>query len=1040
MKKIFALLICLCSLGVGAYPAAGFQITGSLKGTVSDSSGALVPGTDITLTMDETGQVRREATNERGHYNFTGLPIGSYTVQADRDGFLPSVRNGVFISIGQAVALDLVLKVAGSSETVTVSGTPSIVESMSSQVGGLVRKQQIEDLPLNGRDLTQLVAFQAGVATPPVSRSTTKLSISGGRPYQTSFLLDGTDISRWDGKPGGVTGLMLGVESVDEFVVLSNMFTSEYGGTGASVISSVTRSGTNSFHGSSYYYTRNSALDARNYFDDPNEPIPSFHRHQFGGSFGGPVIKNRLFFFGNYEGLRQSLGVTNTLRVPSAEARQGMLVDPESEDGFRHVEVNPGTAIWLTAFPEINSARMFGPDIGEAIVPTVEPTRGDFVSIKMDYRFPGGDVFSARYTIDDSFMRSPSPTNIPGLGIADNARNQYATLEYAGALDPRILNVLRFGFSRNHDGSAWELDALPNEFSLVPGKPLGRIRVGGLSSVGVDTYRPNLWISNVFDVNDTISWSMGEHTVKFGGQFKRTQVQTVADLRYSGEVAFSSLEKFLEGAPTRFAGALPGSSSYRGFRRWYGAFFIHDDWRVNERLTLNLGLRWEAMPAVSEVNGRVATLESVYTSTEFTVGNPWFVAHNTLKGFAPRFGFAFDPTGSGRSVLRGGFGVYAEPIRENNFANARSTPPFVTDVVVSRPPWPFPLEGDVTIPPLSPTVMERNPKIPVTYQWNLLLQRQVFSDLVVTAGYMGSRSLHLGSVRCPNCAAGRIVDGWYYWEEGLPRPNPAFEYIRYLTMDASANYNAFQLRVEKRYSSGFAVQGSFTFSKAMDNGSGQSGSELGGVGNIFTRQNEQNVAAEWALSSFDIRRNLNVNLSYALPFGPGKRFSLLPGGWIEKFAGGWKFNTILSLMDGSPATVHLDFNRSNSLHNRDIADRPDLKAGASNNPVLGGPDRYYDPTAFVLQPAGFAGTLGRNTLILPGYVGLDASMSKRFTLKNDSNIEFRGEFFNVLNHPNFAAPDLVPVLEDGSFNPTAGSIGSTRGTSRQIQFALRYAF
>ncbi len=336
--------------------------------------------------------------------------------------------------------------------------------------------------------------------------------------------------------------------------------------------------------------------------------------------------------------------------------------------------------------------------------------------------------------------------------------------------------------------------------------------------------------------------------------------------------------------------------------------------------------------------------------------------------------------------------------------------------------------------------MEPNPKIPVTYQWNLIMQRQIFPDLVVTFGYQGSRSLHLGSVRCPNCAVGTIVDGRYYWEEGLPRPNPAFEYIRYLTMDASANYNAFQLRVEKRYSAGFAVQGSFTFSKAMDNGSGQSGSELGGVGNIFTRQNEQDLDAEWALSSFDVRRNLSVNLSYELPFGPGRRVALQPGGWIEKLAGGWKFNTILSLMDGSPATITLDFNRSRNLHNRDIADRPDLRPGMSNSPVLGGPDMYYDPTAFVLQPAGFAGNLGRNTLILPGYVGLDVSMSKRFAFRNDSNFEFRGELFNVLNHPNFAAPDLVPVLEDGSYNPTAGSIGSTRGTSRQIQIGLRYIF
>ena len=1040
MKTGMLLTIAALISGLITASVSMAQTSGAISGMVYDSAGAVLPAVELVITNQQTEQARTERSDGRGRFLVSDLPIGTYEVKAALPGFQSFVHGGINISMGRTVSVKVVLQVASTHETVVVTSTHTDVDVTSSQSGGLVYTQQIEDLPLNGRDFSQLVAFQTGVATPPVASDATKISISGGRPYQTSYLLDGTDISRWDGRPSGVTGLTLGVETIREFTVVTNLFTAEYGGTGVSLVSSVTKSGTNNFHGSTYYYMRNSALDAKNFFDSAENPIPGFRRHQFGGSLGGPILKNRLFIFGNYEGLRQSVGTTNTLRVPSARARQGFLADPSSPGGYRQVKLNQGSVIWLGSFPYPNSPRAFGPDIGEAIVATSEPTREDYFTVKLDYIFPAGSSLSSRYTFDDSLRRSPSPTSLSDLAIVDNARNQYGTIEHSYLIGPRIINIARFGVSRNNDGSAWHVSELAPEFSMIPGKPLGRLSVTGLSAVGVDTYRPNRWISNVFDLNDTLSWVKGAHSIKFGGQFKRTQVQTTSDLRYSGQVTFASLEAFLTGKAQRFAGVLPGSTSYRGFRRSYGAAFVHDDWRVGKRLTLNLGLRIESMPAATEVNGMVSTLRNVLTSSEFTIGNPWFRAHNTLKGFAPRVGFALDPTGSGKSVVRGGFGVFAQQIQENNYANARSTPPFVTDIVVNRPPWPFPLEGEVTIPPLSPTVFEPDPKIPVTLQWNLVVQRQILRDWSLTAGYIGSASRHLGSVGCPNCAIPTAVNGRHYWAQGLPRPNPAFEYIRYMTMDANASYHALQLRVDKRYAGGFGIQASFTFGKAMDDGSAQTGSELGGVGNIFTRQDDQNRRAEKALSSFDIRRNLSVNFTYELPIGRNKPWINDIGNWTDGIVGGWKLNAILHFTDGSPAPIYLDFNRSRNLHNRDIADRPDLRSGASNNPVLGDPARYYDPTAFVLQPEGFAGNLGRNTLILPGYAGVDASLTKRFRIWGESAMEFRGELFNVLNHPNFGSPDLVPLLSDGSYNPSAGVIGATRGTSRQVQFGLRFTF
>lgn len=1041
MKSICLRGLLVLALTVSGAATAPAQTSGTIGGLVLDGSGAVLPNAQVVVTHLETGQVRWEVSDEQGRYECSRLPVGTYEVRASRVGFQSAVRNGIVLTIGRTVKADMTLPVGVITQTVVVSGDAPLVETASSQVAGLVEKQQIADLPLNGRDLTQLVAFQAGVATPPVAgNGVTKLSVSGGRPYQISFLMDGTDVSRWDGRPGGVSGLMLGVETVQEFVVLTNCFTSEFGGAGISLVSSVTKSGTNDPHGSAYYYLRNSALDAKNYFDAPDSPIPAFRRQQYGGTFGGPLAKNAAFIFGSYEGLRQSLGITNTLRVPSANARQGLIGDAKNPGQWKQVTVNSGSALWLRAFPAVNSPRTFGPDIGESIVATAEPTREDNFVVKVDYHISNAQSAFVRYTFDDSAQHTPSAASLPGLAILDDARNQYVTLEHQYIAGPRLLNAVRFGMSRNNDGSGWQIPDLPAEFSFIPGKPLGQLSVSGLTSLGVDTYRPNRWISNVFDLNDTATWSRGAHSLKFGGQFKRTQVQTVADLRYSGQVVFSSLENFLTGRPQRLSGAMPGSTSYRGFRRSYGALFIQEDWRVSRRLTLNLGLRWNSMSTPTEVNGRVSTLRDALRDTQFTVGDPWFAVHDPTKGFAPRVGFAWDPHGTGRSVVRGGFGVFSEQIRESNYANARSTPPFVTDIVVNNPPWPFPLGGKLTIPALSPTVMEFNPKMPATYQWNLLVQHQAGAGMVVTAGYLGSRSTHLGSVGCPNCAVPAMVDGRFYWEAGLTRPNPAFEYIRYLTMDAQASYHALQLQVEKRYSAGFAIQGNFTFSKALDDGSAQAGSELGGVGNIFTRQIEQDRKSEKALSSFDVRRNLSVNFSYALPAGTGKCSARNAGGIARTLLAGWSLNGIFHLMDGSPAPIYLDFNRSRSLHNRDIADRPDLRAGASNNPVLGDPARYYDPAAFVLQPAGYAGNLGRNTLILPGYVGFDASVIKRFDAFGDAKIECRAEVFNVLNHPNFAAPNLIPFLSDGSYNPSAGVIGESRGTSRQMQLALRYVF
>jgi hypothetical protein len=1010
------------------------QTTGSITGTVFDGTGAILQSAAVTITQNETGQVRNELTDDRGRYHAPNLPVGNYELKVAFKGFQPVVHTGIRITIGRNAIVDIIMKVGEMAESMIVNADAKLVDTSSSQVTGLVQTQQIENLPLNGRDFTELVAFQSGVSAP--GSSLNRLSISGGRYYQTEYLLDGTDVSRWDGRPSGVLELTLGVDTIREFVVLTNSSSAEYGGSGVSMVSSVTKSGTNQMHGSAYYYIRNSALDAKDFFDSPDEPIPPFRRHQFGGTFGGPINKNRAFYFGSYEGIRQSLGITSTLRVPSENARIGLLGDPKDPSKLKQVIVHPASEVWLEAYPVPNSPRTFGPDIGEAISVNTEPTHEDYFLIKVDYALSESDSFSARYTFDDSAQETPTPSGITGLTGLDDARNQYGGLEHRHIATPNLMNILRFGANRNRMGSAWVIPPLPPEFSFVPGKPLGQISVTGLSSVGVDVYRPHSFISNVFDLNDTATWIRGTHSVRFGGQFKRTQVQTTTDLRFSGQVVFSSLERFLTGLPLRMAGVLPGSSSYRGFRRSYGAFFIQDDWKLNRQFTLNMGLRWELMSTPNEVNDKVSNLRNVTTDTEFTVGDPWFNLHNTLKGLAPRVGFAWDPTGTGSTVLRGGFGVYAEQLRENNYSGARSTPPFVTDIVVPNPPWPDPLSGIVTIPTLSPSIIEFDVKIPVTYQWNVTLQQQLFKDTVITAAYIGSSSFHLGSVGCPNCAVPAIVDGRYYWAAGLPRPNPAFDYIRYMVMDAEANYHGAQLKVEKRFSGGFALQGTFTFSKAIDNGAGQSGSEVG----LFTRAIEQDRDADRSLSAFDIRRSLSVNFSYDLPFGPGRSLAKSAQGISRLLVEGWSLNSIVRVMDGSPGTLLLNFNRSRSLQTRDMADRPDLTPGASKNPVLGDPAKYYDPTAFSLQPEGYAGNLGRNTLILPGYASVDTSLVKRFRTKNESTFEFRAEAFNVLNRPNFGSPNLIPFLSNGSYNPAAGVIGSTRGTSRQLQFALRYSF
>jgi hypothetical protein len=1055
-------------------PASAQRVSSDILGTVTDVSGRVIVGAKITVTRTETGEERGVKTNEDGNYRISGLSPGTYEIRGEYPGFKTLVRKDIEFLVSQDVVVDLTLQVGELREKVEVSGQPSLLESASSELSGVVTDKTLRELPLNGRDLFQLTLLQTGVLpttnagpNPFAEGGTSKAAVQGARPTMNNITLDGGDINdpAYNTPPGGVAGVQLGVDGIEEYRVLLNSYSAEFGRNAGANVQYVTKSGTNEIHGSLFEFLRNAALDARNFFDLGR--VPPFIRNQFGGTVGGPLQRDRTFFFLNYESLRESKSITNSLSVPDANARQGLLPSASDPSKLVFVGVDPRISPFLKLYPLPNAGSL-GAGLGLLQMSQTQPTQEQYGLVRIDHKVTANDQIFLRYVIDDSNSVVPfASTVVPGFPGERVARNQYLMLNWQRVIGTSLLNEAKLDYSRVH--LAARDSNSPLSISLSPNRPLGAISIVGLPQLGNSLISPIESISNTFEGIDNLSYQRGNHTLKVGADFKRLQMNGPFDALVNGSYIFSDLtafgfpalsdnpplEFFLHGIPFLYFGVDRAfADSDRGFRQNYLGLYFQDDWRVRSGFTVNLGLRWEYWGNPGEASGRLANIRNPLRDPAPTVGKIW--AGVPLDLWSPRLGFAWKPSAAGKTVIRGGAGIMRDQIWANLYSDTRFYEPFFRALQYVFPNFVAPPPNVNSLIGLGgpPSVIgifgiTFHPDFPYYLQYNLNVERELASDWRLQVAYVGSRGNHLprtGEVNPFVPSLGRRI-------------NPNFGSIPLLVTDAQSFYNSGQLSLYKRFSHGLLLQASYTYSKSIDDQSGALPSDYdsdSGVGqDFFNRKGDR------ALSSFDRRHVFVLNYLYNLPFAAGRQ------GFAHTLAGGWSVGGIVSLMSGLRFTPNLGaFNNSGTMALQP-ADRPDLKAGVNpcGAPILGRPNQWFDPTIFTLPPPGRFGNAGRNILCGPSLKNVDFSVLKETGLSERVRLQFRAEIFNLFNHPNFDVPvntqgptgsggngDAIFVGRAGSCNPASDALGCgilapnvgrifrTVTTSRQIQFALKLMF
>jgi hypothetical protein len=1048
------------------------QNVGAISGRVTDTTNAVVPGATIRLQNLDTGFTRTVTTNASGDYRAAELPLGQYQVEATFTGFQSMMRSGINLTLGRDATVSFQLTVGEVQEIVTVTGDAPLVETTKVDMGALVTREQISELPLRNRDFSQLITLQPGTtqyrhsgegAGAAGSRGA-RISVSGARPTANSFTLDGADVNNPYGLiPSGADGSMLGVEAIREFKVLSSNYSAQYGRASGANLMAVSRSGTNEFHGSLFEYLRNDKLDANAWFNNANEdPKPALRRNQFGGSLGGPVLRDKLFFFTTYEGVRDRLPRTRPANVPTPEARLGTLRTATSSGcSVSTVTVNAAVKPYLDLWPAPTGAI---PECGitaEFRRTDSRPTDNDYVSVRMDYNFHANHSIFGRYTIDDSIRTDEEI--IPMFGAATDMRNQYVTLEERSILSPTMINAVRLAYSRTAQSEdVLEINPPDASLSFVSGRPFGGISTGsGVAGLnGYSGSTPRLYFLNTYQVYDDLTWELSQHSIKVGAAVERFVFHRTGVSRLGGAWTFANFSGFLQNArprrlriqgPDVFACPSHGTcyaDPHRSLTQTLVASYFQDDWRVRPNLTLNMGVRHEYTSVPSEKYGRLANIDNLFSPTT-TVGDPLY-PQTSLDNFSPRFGFAWDPMSNGTTSVRGGFGLFFEPLLYRNIlVSIDRQPPFWADVdpPVAQLTGLFPnLDPHLATLALGPQAvhaLDKDVKSTYTTQTSLAVQRMFGDSNVVEIGYTWTRGVHLAS-RADMAIPLMIQqpDGRWLMPEptnvNYPLLNPSFTRLEWYSFAASSNYHGLRTSFTRNLSQGLQFNANYTWAKAMDVLSTQFSGELGDS----TVQNGFDPSADYGLADFHVGHNFTTNFTYDLPIGQGRTFGSGMSGVANAIIGGWQLSGVFTAQSGLPFSVVGDPGVTHIL-NRGGA-RPDLRAGGDTNPVYGNRDNtipgqtgflWFDGSQFVEQQPGYYGNLGRNTVIGPGITKMDFSLLKNTGLGESKNLQFRAEFFNFFNTPEFSQPEADITDQN------IGRISGTRlNSARQIQLALRFTF
>jgi hypothetical protein len=1086
LRMLLAVLLC-------GWPAAASaqQETATIVGTVTDATGAIVPRAVVVVTNVQTGiRVTTEAT-DGGTFVVPSLRPGDYSVAVESAGFQKTVRTGITLQVAQVARIDVTLQTGGLNEAVEVVGATPLLDTLTSSRGSVIDQKKIVDLPLNGRDYNQLALLSPGVlpGTPRLASVNFKgvLNVNGNRTFNNVFLLDGVDNISYSNSFRGenVQLVQPSIEALQEFKIQTNAYSAEFGRSSGAVVNATIKSGTNAIRGSVYEFLRNDRLDANNFFSNAlGSPKPKRERNQFGVAAGGPLVKNRTFWFGDYEGLRDLEGVPRVRQVPTAAEKAGMfssaVVDPFASGRPEFSRNTQGQWViprerWDPVGAAI-VAMIPDPNVPGSTIYASTPvtdTRQDQFDVRIDHQISSNLLLFGRYSFVDTLTFRPAP--LPGLaegsfndafGANDN-RSQGLALGLTWTVSPTLVGDIRFGYSRGDyyttppnygiDGpAAIGLKNVPNDPAITGGVP--KVNIQGFDAVGRHTSTPQFQTPRSWNPRATFSLTRGAHFIKFGGEFLQVQTRindlnaTIGRMNFENRFTSRAVGDLLLGLPSQLALT---SFTVMDQGQDMQFYFVQDDYRVTSKLTANVGLRYEYATPPRERNNQFANFDPETGTMVFATDGDTFeraLIHPDRNNFAPRVGFAYTPVS--RWVVRGGYGVfYTHTVRQGREGLLGFNPPYLVDnllqsgvtgaaAVAAVAPfrlidgYPAGLLDPTTLAPtISRRAQDAHQRTPYIQQYNIGVQYELMSDVVVDVAYVGNKGTKLNGFRNLNQRA--VVTNADGSQSAGARPYPAFGDIQWMENRVSSNYNSLQLRLEKRFTQGLSANVSYTLAEALSGAPDHISTSGGGAGvdtGVFREpQDGNNLRAEYGPTEFDVRHRFVASYIWELPFGRGRHWGNNWNRALDLVLGGWQITGINVLQSGLALTATLSGANVVNLGGERRA-RPNLVG----DPEL--PDsertlaRWFNTNAFAAfaVPQAF-GDAGVGIMRGPGLANFDFTFAKNFQITDRRTIQFRTELFNAFNHPNFGPPNIA--RDSSGF----GQILSA-APARIIQFGVKFYF